>query len=681
VRTKRIGIDKRLKRHVFASLGRSFYGGIYENCASAPMGKGHNNSNLPFDLTTAEYIRPILEAIEREGTRKVVIKAGVKTLKSFVVEIAAAHHLCHSIGDVTIYFGTGQQADDQSTTRIVAYFEGISSYQAKAELVTDRFDYTQSAIKFPDKTFRIRPANLANTQGVNLGFVGICDAFITERSGMIDQAIARTTQYPDDKKIIIESQASEEGFDFERHYDDTDQRELHVLCPCCGQPNIWSWKGWYRQRPDDFKACAPLSIPSLDRDAWVEHHTPLLLAHDRRDCGFKRGDEAAVKLPDGEYNEAEVLRQTYYECYHCGSAWRDDGRNGATRIALDKSAYYVPARTTALLGNIGFNIPQWINRRLPWGDMMLEYLKQLKTYKELGNTDPIKLWWQKTAARTWSEDLSRKAPERIGASIYDSTEKIPGELGRIAAVDFQFNGTHMPYQCWAIGDGRSPRLLHWEWIKPITAGLSDHQAREFCKVRVRELNKQFCVEEQNCMIDAGHRPDLVREWAAEDAKFSKIKVGNRIREKWITYGLLVGDDRMSYRWQHPGRPNTLERFKVYDWVNVGTVRDGKRIVVPVHHRLWSNTSIKDICVRWRDGDGAPKIEVSEQFLRDTSKEGFWAQMTSERKMPWRGRPGKERYENEGRPNHGFDCFAMMMVRLDELGLLNSFSPPAEDTGD
>jgi hypothetical protein len=292
----------------------------------------------------------------------------------------------------------------------------------------------------------------------------------------------------------------------------------------------------------------------------------------------------------------------------------------------------------------------------------------------------LKQWWQKTAGRTWDPDINAKVPERMAATIYeiDPAKKLPGELVRISGADFQFNGTHMPYEAWSIGDGKHPSLLHWEWIKPPTPGWTDQDAREFCKNRVRALNKEWGIENQNFMIDTAHRPDLVREWAAEDAVFAKIQVRGKITGKWITYGLLIGDERASFLWKYPGRAPSLARFKPYEWVYVDVVKEGKRQRVPVHHRLWSNPSIKDIAQRWRDGDGAPKIEVHEKFLRDAGKEGFWAQMTSEKKLDWKGHPGRKRYDNEGRPNHAWDIFCMILVRMDELGYLNSFGPPPEE---
>ena len=685
-----------IARDRFRAAGRRrFRGTLIDNCALAPMGKGHGNDGKPFDIETACYLKPVVEAYHLPTTRKVVIMAGVKTVKSFFLEMAAAYHLCHSVGDVMIYFGTGEVADDVSTTRILDYFAGIPSYQEKMAAIVSRFDATMGAIKFPDKTLFIKPANLANTQQKNLGFMGIQDAFVTERSGMIDQGIERTTQYATEKKIVIESQGGEKGFDFDRHYEDTDQRELHVDCPCCGKSHIFNWKVYDEQsmtRPDDFVATLPNAecgvrpssealrrVESADPKKSVrEKLTAELLKPERRVAGFKRGADELIKLPDGDYNQAAVLRETFFECFHCGGHWRDDGEFGATRIALDRSSHYIAANPKALASNVGFNFPQWINRRIPWGNIMLEKLKRQRIASELGNYEPIKQWWQKFAARTWDKDIGARSPEKIGATIYEIDPKVkhPGEVCRITGIDFQFNGTHMPYQAWAIGDGHRPRLLHCEWIKA-PSGFTDHLAREFCKLRARELNKQWGIEPQNCMIDAAHRPDLVREWAAEDAVFAKIRAGNRIIQKWVSYGLLMGDDRVSYKWAHPGRKATLERFKQYEWVNVDIVKDGRRMRIPIHHRLWSNFSIKEIAERWRDGDGAPKIEVHPNFLKDAGKEGFDAQMKSERQMPWKGRPGKLRYDNEGRPNHFWDGFCMVMVRMDELGFLNSFGPPPE----
>lgn len=660
-----------------------FRGTMVDNCAMAPMGKGHGNGGRPFDIETACYLKPIVAAYNRSTVRKIVIKAGVKTMKSFFVEMAAADHVCHGQGDSGIFFGTAEAADDVSSTRILSFFDGIKSYQEKKKTILGQYDMTMSAVKFPDKTFWLKPANLANSQQKNLEMFGVQDAFVCGASGMIDQLIERTTQYPDTKKIIIESQGGEKGFDSDRHYDDTDQGELCVLCPICGMSHVFNWKAMDEQwmtRVEGFKAVPPIGTPEVEREEWVKANTPLMIG---KVAGFQRGPDEKIKKSDGSYNEAAILRETHFLCFHCNGRWDDDGEFGPTRIALDRSSHYVSARKDALPENIGFNIAQWINRRLPWGSIMLQKLKRQKVAHELGNYEPLKQFWQKMAGRTWDSDISAKAPEKIGATIYDLDPKLkhPGESGRISGTDIQLNLTHMIYEAWAIGDGMRPKLLHYEWIKPPVAGWSDEMAREFCKSRVRELNKEFGIEVVNCMMDARHRPDLMREWAAEDAILVDWRdPSGRMAKKWFTYGLLMGDDKLSYKWSHPGRAATFERYKQYDWTWVDTVKDGRKVRVPVHHRLWSNGSLKDIATRWRDGDSAPKIEVHEKFLQHVGdpKESFEAQMNSERKVPWKNRPGKFIYDNEGRPNHAWDAFLLVVERMDELGMLNHFGAPEAD---
>jgi hypothetical protein len=655
-----------------------FRGEIWKNTEKVPMGRGYANEGKPFDIETACYLKPIFRAIRNPDIPVIAVLAAVQMLKTFAcIEESAAYFIEHDPGDMTIYIGGDDSARDQARARIIPRFRsipGVSSQILAAEQ-NDRFDINTQEFYLPAMILRIWGLSENTTARMTLRRVLGSDLYLSKNSGLWLQAIARTTQHQQ-RKIIGESQGGEEGDDMDKFWKTTNMGYLHVTCPLCGTFQPFEF---HRERLDEFIATPPLTIPSLDHKDWINHHTPILKSPERCHTGFQRGDDDLIKRADGSYNEAEILKQTYYECFHCGGAWHD---NPETRKKLDETSDYVPSNPNALPGYLGFSWPSWAGQRLRWGGeyVMLGYLRAKQTQEKLGNVEELKQWYQKRAGRPWTTDLSAKSPERIGATIYDIDPKLkyPGELVRISGIDFQFNGTHMPYQTWAIGDGRRPRLLHWEWIKPSVAGPTDEQARQFCKARVRALNKEWGIEQQNCMIDAAHRPDLVREWAAEDAVFAKIRIGARITNKWVSYGLLMGDDKVSYKWAHPGRAATLERFKQFEWVNVEIVKDGRRQRIPIHHRLWSNPSIKEIAERWRDGDGAPKIEVHENFLKEKGKDGFWSQMISERKLPWKGRPGKLRYDNEGRPNHAWDGFCMVLVRMDELGYLNSFGPPSED---
>lgn len=594
-------IDEPLRRKGFSGVGETFWGTILDNIKDAPMGKGHGNDGKPFDIETACYLRPVFEGIQRQSTRKVVIKAGVKTLKTFTVEAAAGYYVPHGIGDATMYFGTGDAADDHATTRLLAYLKGIPSFAEKLKTLADRFSDTYNAIKFPDKTFRICPANLTWTQNVNLCFVGICDAFLTAKSGMIDHAWDRTTQYPNDKKFIVESQGGEEGFDFDRHYDDTDQGELHVKCPLCGTGHVWNWRAWDMTRGDDFVAVAPLIIPSLDRDAWVVHHTPILKSEVRKRCGFKRGDEAKIKLPDGTYNEREILASTYFECYHCGGSWHDDGRFGETRDFLDRVSYYAPARTTALPGHIGFNFPKWINRRLPWGTMMMEKLNAQKLKNEHGNSEPLKIWWQKTAARTWSEKMMQD-PVAIITSSQGVAGFIPNEIARVMFVDCQQGDIPQKtgkfwYDAYAIDrDGRN--------IVQLARGYAESWKDWF------EVKKRLKIPNDNLGIDgAKYLPEILDAAAANFEVVKRIdprtKKEYKARSVWK---IFIGDGR---RRSFKHSDDVFRAFsKPTYYQRRVEVSKGQMAVLNLPVFYWSNLSIKDHFYNLlRGGPNMPRFVV------------------------------------------------------------------------
>lgn len=388
-----------------------FRGGALETCARTPLGKGHNNDDRPFDVATAHYTRPVFaeydQAIRNGWKRKIVVLAGVKTLKSLDLEICALDHGAHRRGDTAIYFGTETAAEATATTRIWDYFKANEYFAKKMETLKDRHQDTMGALKFPDKTVFVLAANLGNTQQKNLGFAGLQDAFVTGKSGMIKEMIARTTQYQD-RIVFIESQGGEKGDDFDAEWNETNQGECYVKCPACGHDHVFNWKAWderHMTRPEDFKPIPPRLIPSLDHEAWIAHHQPLL-----KGCcaGFQRTDPHQLTLPadDEKFTEAEVMANTHFECFHCGGKWLD---TSATRTALDESSFYIPARPDALPENVGFNWAQWINTKLPWNTMMLQRLNANRDASEYGNYKPISQWWQKVAARVWDPDLMNRS--------------------------------------------------------------------------------------------------------------------------------------------------------------------------------------------------------------------------------------------------------------------------------
>jgi hypothetical protein len=487
---------------------------IWEYISGVPMGRGYANDGKPFNIETANYLRTPFEAIKSNEYPLIVILSAVQMLKTFTVESSAAYFMEHDPGDTNFYIGGDDTARDHARSRILPWwrsFPGIKSIFDQAEQV-DRHDVSTQEINLPGMTMRILGLNESTTQRVTLRRVLISDAFLSKRTGMLEQAMARTTQHEKDRKIIVESQGGEVGDDMDSLWKTTSMSYLWVKCPLCemGQEFVF-----HRERGEDFVATPPKSVPSLDWKAWIEHHTPLLKSDANKHAGFRRGDEATVKKDDGSYNESEVIRQTYYSCYHCGGAWQD---NPKTRLALDKSTYYVPSNTGALPSNLGLSWPSWAGQRLKWGGkhVMLGYLRAKQRKERTGNAEDLKQWWQKRAAKAWDEKLE----QQFRISRKDAYE--------IAAAK------HDAWRIFMVVDNQQDLLTQWVVV---WACKKDGSLRQLWRGHLNGLEQ--CRAKQLEYIDDKKNLILKDQWVFLDGNYLGERIARHIVEKgyghWTTY--------------------------------------------------------------------------------------------------------------------------------------------------
>lgn len=634
-----------------------------------------------FEIDTARHLAGPFAAIEDPNVRLVMLLKAAQTAGSLTWDMAIHWMLVHSrFMRIKVYFcDSDEKAARYCNERLMDTLKNNPDIKPLLPTGAFRFENKQAEIKLLNgKHLIVCSLNESTASSLPADVIIIDEAWLA-KPGMINKAIARTKQQHG-YKIVIVSQAGEKGQDMDTLWNSLHARiPLTWACPECGGRQPFEL---HKKRPDDFVARPPRASASPDAPQVTSPDLPLWTEP-------KPGSYVGFKI-DGKISELNTPEEikaacanTRIECYHCGFEIPDtpamrrmlnDSYEQEYRLRAVDGALYTPPDYT-----VGFWNPDPASMFVPFRETMEEYVVAFKANKELGNAIPLRDFYLSRWARAWdAADAMNRISERPGANIYDidPKKKFPGEKCRISGTDIQFKMTHMVYLAVAVGDGTPPWVLHYEWVKP-PAGLTDHQAAEHCKARVRALDNEFGIEQQNSMKDSAHEPGLVREWAAEDAVWARPGPGKR--PVWFAYGLLLGDDRPSYKWAHPGRKDTWERFKQYQWHKVPTIKDGKRVLVDVHHRLWSNPSIKEIAERWRDGEGAPKLQIHEKFLTATTgREGLWDQLTSERKIPWKGHPGKLHYNNEGRPNHAWDAWCMIVERMDELGYLNSFGSPPED---
>lgn len=645
-----------------------FRGGMLENVKGTPMGKGHNNDDQPFDIETACYLKPIAraydEAIQNGRRLKLLTKGGVKTLKSYMCEIAALDHINNRSGDVALYFGTEKSGDTAATTRIWDHFNLNTRFANKLATLTSRFEKTIGGVKFPDKSLLILPANLSNTQQLNLAFVGLQDAFLTGKSGMIKQMLERQTQYSENAITFLESQGGEKGYDFDDEYDKTDQGELHVLCPSCKQKHVFNWKAFdlaHMTRPVDFK------VPALGGSVGGFHW---------RYCDERKNRTTAQLEEDfNASHEREVIKNTHFECFHCGAIWHDVP---ATREQLDRSSFYVSSVPDALTYERGFNFPQWINRRLSWSEIMLKKLRAIQKAQEFGNFEDLKQWWQKQAARTWDPDIPARA--RMLAVSIGSYETDPSKH----RYGSDFHCRQLTVDCGKrIGASKNEHVigrLFYEIREISKIGSSCQLARGMVPswelLRAQQL--YWGIPSSRVGIDAGWMPSQVAENCVK--YFDLLPPGARMPIP-MPWRLLYGADTRRMELNNKGVSFLRQ---LLPGIRTAHDKDGKLWRMSLLKITWSNLHFEQllssilsdtVSVKWEildkskvmivGLDGKPSEELTRTYLDEYECEtdSFHASWESQLNSRYLSeKTGKfEDYSKAQRPTEARDLAAMHLV--------------------
>lgn len=663
-----------LVRKALSNFGTVFRGEIWEDAPDVAMGKGYANEGKPFDIETAFYLTHVFRAIKNPAILKVVLRAAVQTLKTFTTEKSASYFAVHHPGDMVLYDCDAEAARDHAKSRLKPFLDSIPGLASQIKQVASRHDVSTKEFYLPGMTLRIWALNESSTQRITLRYVIIHDAFLSKKTGMIGQAIARTTQHQHDKKIIIESQGSEEGDDFDLQYQTTDQATLHVKCPLCrtGQPFVFE-----RVRPKDFK---PVDGTYGRHGSYGTHEAPKPGTH----CGFQRGPDELVLLPDGRYDAAAIKRLTYYECYHCGCQWLDEPD---TRRALDKSSYFVAENPQADPVNAGFHWPNWINQRVRWGgeEVMLGYLNAKRADRELGNRDDFKQWWQKRAALTWRDDVG-SFTGRISDAVYDPEQPMPDEEIRFGIIDVQQNLEHFWLEVWAVDKRSNVRMLAHEHVRAAEERTKTPEGTEkIVSKSAMEVVEGLLAKWKvpvNCVgIDGQHEFERVIEWAAKNRYVGPVVGKNgRVTENGIlTWRVLSGNKAHEFKWKDGRRKRYDQGFKgLGNRYPVKVIHDGLPLVVFVLHNNISTLRYADMAKRFRDRENAPRMEILPDIAAQTGPESYNEQMFSEYRTTENNKPIWKKKSSNAH-NHAWDCFKMLLAMMDIRGLLSFASE--EDLGE
>ncbi|NQY22823.1 MAG: phage terminase large subunit family protein [Campylobacteraceae bacterium] len=203
----------------------------------------------------------------------------------------------------------------------------------------------------------------------------------------------RTDAFPN-RKIYLNSTPTVKGrSNIEIEYDESDQREYHVVCPSC--------KGLFYFTKDTF-------IFEYDQETYR-------LTNDVKACCHKCG--------------------TLIEEHH--KTWMMDEKNGAKWIATNEGHPHA-----------GFNIPSYYSPMLTWNEIFTEFLEAKKKMNQ-GNVTLMKTWTNTRDANVWEENYEKVDTHKFDTRCELYTSEVPeGVLVITAGIDTQDNRLEVEIVGW-----------------------------------------------------------------------------------------------------------------------------------------------------------------------------------------------------------------------------------------
>jgi Phage terminase large subunit gpA, ATPase domain len=606
-----------------------FRGEIYEYAGAAVNLQQGYAVKGAFDINTARHLIEPLQAIRNQRVRLVSIQAAVQTLKSLVADIVVPYWIEHDPGDILWLFEDDPKAKLYADSRAMPLIRSIPAIHAMLQGV-ERHEKTKTKIKFSHCNLVLAGLNEGNVQSISWRYVILDEAWMARANGLIRQAKDRTKQYPDSKKILILGQGGWEDEDADLEHKQTDMRELHYACPACS----------YSQ---------PFDLSRL-RD---EHHPNPTL---RGSYSGLSWDTNEITKPGGRWNLTEVHKTAHYRCFACDHRIED---TPAVRRRLNDSYHFVATNPGGLPGHVGFHWPAEASMRIPFGDVVVKYLKAKTQAEELAYRLPLQEFFQKDRAVTWSEAITDEH-RPIVHEPYDIQSDWPEEAHRLLIVDCQRDLAKFFCTVYAVALTGEVREL------------ARTAAASFDEVAAKQT--EWKVKDQQVFLDCGYQMTKVLSECVRHGHVGTVRIGGKERKLWLCWNGLKGSGQEM--WAHKNPRTGLSEYRIYSPrkfydVNLGKAKSAKTPRAPWYE--WSNLHCKDLLRARRDADpGLPKFLSLPDELPTTDPWSYFAQMRSEKREEiFSG--GKKRaiwkLVKETRPNHRWDIGAMLMSVLAMLGII------------
>lgn len=609
-----------------SAFSPAFRGQIYEYAGGLNLQGGYAVKGR-FDISTLPHLKEVFEAIRNPVVRIISIQGAVQTTKSLTSDVTVPYWIEHDPGDILWLFEDDPKARIYAETRAMPLLRSIPAIARKMEDI-DRHEKTKTKIRFPDCNLSIAGLNEGNVQSISYRYVIADEAWMARANGLLRQAIYRTTQYPDTKKVIILGQGGWVGEDADEVHKETDMRVLHFACPSCGIHQ-------------------PFEVSRLRDETFADEKL-------RGTYSGLSWDTNETTKRDGRWDWEAVAKTAHIRCHFCDHRITDTREN---RRKMGESYKYFATNPTAPSHSVGFQWPALASLRISFADQVIKYLRAKVAKDEMSYNLPMQEFYQKDLGRAWADDLATEY-RHIVAESYDHKLEWPEEAHRVLIVDCQRDLAKFYHSVFAVSMRGECRELSRGTLDSFDA--------------IAEKQKEFSVKDQNVFLDCGYEMTRVLRECVAHGHVGESRQGRELVNVWLCWTGLKGSGQEVFT--VTSKRTGIKTARIYSErkfynVNAGTSERAK--LAP--YVEWSNLHCKDLLRARRDQDpGCPKFLTLPDTLPSTDQWSHFAQMRSERR--------KESYKNgkksaewvqvkETRPNHYWDIASMLMAFLAVKGIV------------
>lgn len=623
---------------------KPFRGQIHEYAGKLNLQGGYAVKGL-LQMVTLRHLLEPLEALRDPAVHLVSVRGAVQTTKSLLADIFVPYVIEHDPGDVLWLLEDDAKAKEYAD-RCMGLIKSIPEIAKMLEGV-DHHDKTKTIIRFKHMKLVICGLNPGNVQSLSWRYVIIDETWLHPFDGLLRQAMDRTKQYPNTKKILVLSQGGWEEDDHDRVHKETDQRELHYACPQCG---------WHQP--------FELSIERMPIGGQP------VLKPEIKYAGLA-WDSNEVTKPNGRWNAELASLTAHHVCFRCAARLPDTDE---MRNQLALTYRYIPAgadpnfdttRRFPFPSQVGFHWPAEASTRLPWRDQVKKYIPAKTSADEQAYRLPLQEFYQKDRGLPWSEAIAQEQKVVIHEP-YDVKLAWPEESFRPLIVDCQRDLKKFFFHVYAVSRAGEARMLDRGSLDSFDA--------------IAEKQKQWGVKDQQVFLDVGYE---MTKALRECVKHGHVQVirGGRMKV-WACWTGLKGSGQEIFRHERKAKKGKNYDWRIYskcDYYNVNIGTNDRHPRAPWYS--WSNLHCKDLLRARRDQDeNCPKLKVLPDTLPTTDPWSYHQQMRSEyRKEEYRD--GRKvsiwKLIKEGRPNHDWDISSMLMAFMAIVGIIGAPEPPPD----